>query len=234
MKSSGETETIANHSTRRFRYWGGAINIETTQIQLAGLYGGTVSFFSPAVFSVIISLVWPKKFDWRVFLQIDLIEDKTTTLSSGTIGSIATEGATSKPAEAVDEEKKLEHLATSPIATSPSSPGRSEQDLSLVTHPFDPETLRHIKRWFKIASIYLVVNVLVTIVLWPLPLYRDWIFTKSFFSGWTVMAVIWQWFALSTVVIYPVYDGRHAIATVIRGLVKDTRRRRSERRDSNR
>src|SRR5690242_6140520 len=37
-------------------YWGGAINIQTTQVQLPGLYGACVSFFSPAIYSVIISL----------------------------------------------------------------------------------------------------------------------------------------------------------------------------------
>ena len=213
-------------------YWGGAINIETTQIQLAGLYGGTVSFFSPLIYSVIISLAWPKKFDWRVFLQIDLIEDKTSTLPSGGIGSLVTEGETKTPADVVDEEKKLEHPSSSasPAATSTVSPARSEQDLSLVTHPFDPETIKHIKRWFKIAVIYLIVNMLVTIVLWPLPLYRDYVFSKSFFGGWVTMALIWQWFALCSVVIFPIYDGRHAIAKTVRGLLRDSRLRRERRR----
>jgi len=62
--------------------WSGAINITTTQVQLPGLYGAIVSFFSPALYSVIISLIWPSRFDWREFLRIDLIEDKSQPSSS--------------------------------------------------------------------------------------------------------------------------------------------------------
>src|ERR1700761_7848746 len=40
-------------------YWSGAINITTTQLQLPGLYAAIVCFFSPGLYSVIISLVWP-------------------------------------------------------------------------------------------------------------------------------------------------------------------------------
>lgn len=132
----------------------------------------------------------------------------------------------------VDEEKKLEHLSSSasPETSSTASPARPEHDLSLVTHPFDPETIKYIKRWFKIAVTYLVVNMLVTIVLWPLPLYRDYIFGKSFFSGWVTMALIWQWFAFGSVVVFPIYDGRHAIAKTVRGLLRDSRLRRERRR----
>jgi urea-proton symporter len=38
-------------------YWGGTININTTQNQDAGLYAAVVAFFSPALYPVIISLV---------------------------------------------------------------------------------------------------------------------------------------------------------------------------------
>jgi hypothetical protein len=55
--------------------------------------------------------------------------------------------------------------------------------------------------------------------LWPLPLYRDWIFTRSFFGGWVTVAIIWHFAAMGAVIVYPCYDGRHAIATSIRGVV---------------
>jgi urea-proton symporter len=62
-------------------YWGGAINIQTTQQQLPGLYGAIVSFFSPALFSVAISLAKPSTFDWRIFLKLDLITEKSAQQS---------------------------------------------------------------------------------------------------------------------------------------------------------
>lgn len=70
---------------------------------------------------------------------------------------------------------------------------------------------------------FFVGNVLVTIVLWPLPLYRDWIFMKSFFSGWVVMAIIWHFFALGVVVVYPVWDGRREIGRMVKGMAGEWR-----------
>ena len=209
--------------------WSGVITIESTQDQVPGLYGAITSFFSPALYSVIISLLWPAKFDWRIFLQIGLIEDKTTSPPSGLLSSVAIHG-TKDAANRIaspHEEKDLPRLETepSPLPTGTTSLSNPEKDLDHVVHPFGPEAIRHIRRWLKIAVAFFILNVVCTIILWPLPLYRDWIFTKSFFDGWVVMAMIWQWFALCTVVIFPVYDGRHAIAKAVRGLIKDSRLR---------
>ncbi|CAK3943506.1 SSS family solute:Na+ symporter [Lecanosticta acicola] len=194
-------------------YWGGAINITTTQLQLPGLYGAVTSFFSPAVYSVIISLAWPGRFDWREFLRIDLIEDKSPASSTLALNTTV---------EEIHHDKKVPLETVGPEnATSPAVTRKNAQaDLDDIVHPFDEQTIRKIKKWGKFAAAYLVVNVLVTIVLWPMPLYRDWIFTKSFFSGWVTMAMFWQWLALITVVIYPVYDGRHAIAMALKGMAR--------------
>ncbi|KAK4502657.1 hypothetical protein PRZ48_006083 [Zasmidium cellare] len=198
-------------------YYGGTININTTQLQLPGLYGAITSFFSPLLFSVIISLLKPSRFDWREYLKIDLIEDKSGANSS----SASSTGVEVSPVNITEKKTPLESLN----ATSPEQPPRNDPSSSLdnVVHPFDEQTLRHIKWWGKFAAIYFVVNVLVTIVLWPMPLYRDWIFTQSFFEGWVVVALIWQWLTFFTVVAFPIYDGRHAIAKVIRGIAVDRR-----------
>jgi hypothetical protein len=207
-------------------YWSGAINITTTQVQLPGLYGAIVSFFSPALYSVIISLVWPSRFDWREFLRIDLIED-TSQPSSSLQSKLPSSEAVNETLRTEDGSEKGAYLTSSEKSGSLPSPPRTQLNAQLpldeVLHPFDEETLRHIKKWFKIASTYFVVNVLVTIVLWPLPLYRDWIFTKTFFSGWISMAIIWHFAAIFAVIVYPVYDGRHEIARAIRGMVKDSK-----------
>lgn len=201
-------------------HYGGTININTTQLQLPGLYGAITSFFSPLLFSIIISLLRPSRFDWREYLKIDLIEDKSAAASS----SASSTGVEINTNEVVEKKAPIESLsATSPEQAS--GHGRST-DLDNVVHPFNEQTLRHIKWWGKFAAIYFVVNVLVTIVLWPMPLYRDWIFTKPFFEGWVTVALIWQWLTFFTVVVFPVYDGRHAISKVLHGILADRRWRR--------
>ncbi|KAF2770458.1 SSS family solute:Na+ symporter [Teratosphaeria nubilosa] len=207
-------------------YYGGAINITTVQLQLPGLYAAMTAFFSPLIYSVVISLLWPSKFDFREFLRIDLIEDDSTP--SSTMPSSDAVGQMNK---GLDEKKSAYASAINdtepPYPTNRGHPKHHQAGLPLdqVEHPFDAETIKHIKRWGKIAATYLVVNVLVTIVLWPLPLYRSWIFTRDFFGGWVTVALMWQWLALFLVVVYPVYDGRHAIAKAARGILRDCRRK---------
>lgn len=53
------------------------------------------------------------------------------------------------------------------------------QDLDSVQHPYPPEELNRMKRAGIIASVFSVIVGLVTWVVWPLPLYRDYIFSKS-------------------------------------------------------
>ncbi|KAJ4344125.1 hypothetical protein N0V95_006329 [Ascochyta clinopodiicola] len=195
-------------------YWGGAININTTQIQLPGLYGACVSFFSPALYSVVISLIKPSKFDWREFLRIDLIEDKTRSGESSPPESLAGN-------EIVDEQKgtTIDHGHEKGAHRTPiHHVSNAQTPLEEVVHPFDEETLRHVRRWFKIASVYFVVNVLTTIVLWPMPLYRNYIFTRTFFDGWVTVAIIWHFAAMFAVIVYPVWDGRHAIVKAVKGM----------------
>ncbi|KAH8797346.1 SSS family solute:Na+ symporter [Xylogone sp. PMI_703] len=208
--------------------WSGAINIQTTQDQVPGLYAAIVSFFSPAIYSVVISLAWPSQFDWREFLRIDLIEDKSqpnSSLQSEIPSSEAVNETLRTGAGSEKEAYSASGKEEDPQPTSPRIQANAQLPLDEVVHPFDETTIRHVKKWFKIASIYFVVNVLVTIVLWPLPLYRDWIFTKSFFGGWITMAIIWHFAAMFSVIIYPIYDGRHEIARAVRGMVNELRER---------
>ncbi|KAG9588854.1 SSS family solute:Na+ symporter, partial [Aureobasidium melanogenum] len=205
--------------------WGGKINIQTTQEQLPGLYGALVSFFSPALFSVIISLARPSKFDWRVFLKIDLIEDSSqpsTSLPSpqdskedinriSQISRPAQQPLSEKDQIAIDAESKAGLV--SPASSFSARTG----SLDDISHPFSEQTIRHIKKWRTYAAGYFVVNLLVTVVLWPVPMYRDYIFTVPFFTGWIIVAIIWHFAAMMAVIVYPIWDGRHVIDTVLQG-----------------
>lgn len=214
----------------------GSVTIETTQTPLPALYGAIGSFFSPALYSVVISLYKPSKFDWREFLRIELADEamlhrkdeNSAKTSSGSddeknAGDKALKGDGPSPPAVLTKssatqqptvDPELKHDTRSPdVSSSPSL-----ISLDNVQHPFDQATLQKLRLWERIAWVFFVVIVLVTFVLWPMPLYRDYIFTKPFFSGWTTVAIIWQFFAFGAVVVFPVWDGRHAIAKGARGV----------------
>lgn len=206
-------------------HWGGAINIWTTQQQLPGLYGACVSFFSPAIFSVLISLAKPSRFDWRIFLKLNLIEETDTGASSVVSAQESKVDISGTPANdaGVAEKSPAENSNDKKTPTNQISRDESSNDLDNVVHPMSPATLQHIRKWLKIASIFFVVNVVTTLILWPLPLYRDWIFTRSFFGGWVTMAILWHFAAMAAVIVFPCYDGRGAIAKSVRGIVGELR-----------
>lgn len=209
------------------------VTITTTGNPLPALYGAIGSFFSPALYSIVISMWKPSKFDWREFLRVELAEEAT----------LHEELSTDVSATSSDDEKKIGDGnitgfdAEMPGSVITRSPGHGHQDsaakaeetsgdtvlpavtdLDKIRHPFDEAELKKLRHWERIAWVFFVFIVLVTFVAWPLPLYRDYIFTKAFFSGWTTVAIMWQFFAFAAVVVFPVFDGRHAIVKGSRGV----------------
>ncbi|KAF3019820.1 hypothetical protein E8E14_012896 [Neopestalotiopsis sp. 37M] len=216
----------------------GAVNMTTTEASLPALYGAIGSFFSPALYSVIISQYGPCTFDWREFLRIELAEEAQIHTATPKSTALLTDekhadetGSPSTPK--VLGASGMDAIEPAPNSDTEVSPSRaaekhgvgsssSSTKLSIddVQHPFDQDTLRELHRWQRIAWVTFVFIVLVTFVLWPMPLYRDYIFTKTFFSSWTAVAIFWQFFAFFAVVIYPLYDGRYEIAKGARGVWK--------------
>lgn len=209
----------------------GEVTITTTGNPLPALYGAIGSFFSPALYSIVISLWRPSQFDWREFLRAELAEEAVLHEKPPQDNSTASS----------DDERRVHDgvFASSDAGRSDSaytkSLGNEQQHdtakgkegdivspsvstLDDLRHPFNEADLKKLRHWERIAWVFFVVVVLVTFVAWPLPLYRDYIFTKRFFSGWTTVAIIWQFFAFAAVVVFPVFDGRHAIAKGARGV----------------
>lgn len=225
----------------------GEINLTTTGMGVPALYGAIGSFFSPALYSVLISQYKPYKFDWRIFLRIELSEEAqlarktlasdpsqhsnsmSTSSSNEKLGAPPHQDAeiTLKPgifpiahdpvhdASMQEKNPKIFFATTDDSATS--------IPLDEIQHPFDAKTLQKLHWWHLVAWIWFIIIVLVTFVAWPMPLYRNYIFSRSFFSGWVVVAIFWQFFAFFAVAIYPLYDGRREIATGARGVYHATR-----------
>ncbi|GAB1197238.1 hypothetical protein APSETT444_006529 [Aspergillus pseudonomiae] len=211
----------------------GTVNMTTTGEGLPALYGAIGSFFSPALYSVIISLYKPYKFDWREFLRIELADEAQLHASDPSIAPTSEENQSSEkspsprpespPSETTstnDPERTGANEKTLAVSSAPAIASPTQLSLDDIRHPFSDETLKELYRWSRIAWVIFVVLVLITFILWPMPLYRNYIFTKSFFSGWVTVAIIWQFFAFLAVVVYPLYDGRFEIEKGVKGIWK--------------
>ncbi|KAK1849132.1 urea transport protein [Colletotrichum chrysophilum] len=211
----------------------GEINMKTTEGSLPALYGATASFFSPALYSVLLSQYKPEKFDWRRFLLTEIAEEvqlkRSTEAEKDTDdGNNSSTSESQRPAPSLlSPEKASDPERTAATAGNEKAPAavfsrdailNGEVNLDDVRHPFDEDTITLLYKWYRIAWYMFVGIVLVTFILWPMPLYRDYIFEKTFFKSWTTVAIIWQFFAFFAVVVYPLYDGRYEIARGAKGV----------------
>lgn len=205
----------------------GAVNMTTTGMNYPALYGAIASFFSPAVYSVVISLCWrPYTFDWREFLRIEIADNNNTTppsLSSETTNTTINDSLDT--AEKTLAETKIPEISTTtPSPTTTTHTPDIDTSININTleeipHPFPPSTLKTLYHWHRIAWIFFIVIVLITFIAWPMPLYRDYIFTKPFFAGWVSVAIVWQFLAFAAVVVFPVFDGWGEILRGCKGVL---------------
>ncbi|KAH7176544.1 Sodium:solute symporter family-domain-containing protein [Dactylonectria macrodidyma] len=86
------------------------------------------------------------------------------------------------------------------------------------------EEQRKLARAFKIASSMTAVMTLSFLVLWPMPMFGSrYIFSKSFFTGWVSVGMIWIFLSFFAVGIYPLWESRATIARVCTLMVKGKR-----------
>ncbi|CAM9024311.1 unnamed protein product [Wickerhamomyces anomalus] len=74
-------------------------------------------------------------------------------------------------------------------------------------------------KYTKLAYGSTIFVTLVTWVVWPLPLYRDYVWSKAFFKGNVVMGFVWLYAALVVIGLFPLYDGRRSLKKVFYGVL---------------
>lgn len=98
-----------------------------------------------------------------------------------------------------------------------------EEEVKIIENDerFSPKSL---KKWLYVSAVASVVVFAVFMLIWPLSLYRDYIFTRSFFTGWVAVSITWAFLGFLTVGIYPLWEGRavflaaaHALRAVLTG-----------------
>ena len=73
----------------------------------------------------------------------------------------------------------------------------------------------YLQRWVRIAAYWSIATFLGHWVLWPLPMYASrYIFSKTFFSAWLVVAIIWIWGTMLVAGFFPLIGGVHQFKAV--------------------
>ena len=104
----------------------------------------------------------------------------------------------------------------------------TREDLELVpgalavSEAEEAEEQRKLLRASFIAKTMTVILTLSLLVLWPMPMYGSgYVFSEKFFTGWVVIGIMWLFFSLGCVGVYPLWEGRKSLAHNISSIYKD-------------
>jgi len=83
----------------------------------------------------------------------------------------------------------------------------------------DPERLR---KAFIFSIQSSVVLTIILVIIWPLPMYFSrYVFSVPFFTFWVAISMIWAIMSTLAVAIYPLYESRRSIVSVVSGMFGD-------------
>lgn len=192
----------------------GSITVDNTFEDDAMLVGNVVALLSPVIFIPILTLIFKSQnFDWEILKNIksvneteelaDVIKPKSSVL----VGNSADDNS-------MDAEK------LQPLRSQVSEIVNDLVDDRRLLMMKEEEA--HLKRASKFAGYLCLFLSIAMLVIWPMPMYgSNYIFSKKFFTGWVVVAMLWMFCTGFTVIIYPLYEGRHGIYTSVRGIYWD-------------
>ncbi|CAO3665471.1 unnamed protein product [Rhizopus stolonifer] len=88
-----------------------------------------------------------------------------------------------------------------------------------VSNEEELESMRKSSRFAKISSVALS---LALFILWPLPMFFSrYVFSRSFFTGWVVVSIIWVFVSFLAVGVYPVFEARWTLINIFREIWRD-------------
>ena len=199
----------------------GAVNITTLGGQLPALYGALTALFLPGIASVLLSLVFPLKFDWQVLQQAHLLVDED--VSSDNSDDVEEKDGivnSDKGENTIEGEQGSKEEAEINVESDQASSSNNLESQNTIAG-VEQLTPKQLDFWIKIATGASIFILLITWVLWPLPLYRDWIFSRAYFKGYVTVGLIWLYSTLLIIGIGPLISGRHTIALIAKNVYRD-------------
>lgn len=201
-------------TTTAYHYYG-EVTVASLGEQLPCMFGGLTSLFLPGISSILISLsVKPYSFDWSKLREVEIIVTETNDISSNFSNDRAYDNSNTEK-ESIEKRNQITN-------TKEQSSDTDSNNLEFKEDLEDEELKRRLlNTYLKLGYGAFVFALLITWVLWPLPLYRDWIWSKEYFKGYITVSLIWVYGALLVIGVYPLIDGRHSAAKIMKGLYND-------------
>lgn len=195
----------------------GAITIATTGNVRNALAGALTSWGIGFIAAVILSLLFPGT--WQN-TDADAVE-RNSKLDGGT-------EARGALGEGVDIEKSSSPtITTSPASDAKPVPKSGNEVVDFLSTNFtEPMSAAEVRKATILAYGFNSLFLAVAIFLVPFSLYGSgWVFTRAGFTGFCVVSFIWVWVSAIICVVWPIVESRATISGIVKGIVRDLRRR---------
>lgn len=176
----------------------GVITVDTTSQNMPMMAGNLVALFSPILITVTISLIKPDNYNFESTRGIKQVDDSVTDETT----------QQQKEVNEVYDDSNNQVSSSTPSAAE--TPAISEEEMAFMN-----KSSRFAKIWSIILSFALFI-------LWPLPMYfSKYVFSKQFFTGWVVVSIIWVFISTIAVGIYPIYESRYTLLSIMREMWRE-------------
>lgn len=197
----------------------GVINVETTFGDYEMLTGNLLAIGVGGIISVGWSLIRPANFDWEVTRAINAEAGSKAAVAEAVEEVHSEESSVTEVQLSGSGEKDKEEKLDS------STPGQSDIEEAMVDIGALPDG-RSLRRAFKLAAI--VATALTAILLFIIPMpqfFAHYIYPKAGFTAWVVIVIMWLFGGLFAVGIYPIFEARHTLGLIAKGIWRDVRRK---------
>lgn len=179
-----------------YREYDGVLTVETLGSNNPMLAGNVVALLSPLIFVPLFTFAFGKaNYDWTTMSQIRLGDDDVALTNT------------------VNEKFDFDTEAADG-----SDNVAAERRAARITAMAEEE--RRLHRASKVARLLTVGMTVAMLILWPMPMYGSgYVFSRKFFTGWVVVGIIWLWGSAMAVGVYPLWEGRHSIVRVVKGML---------------
>ncbi|KAM6495063.1 urea transporter [Amanita muscaria] len=179
----------------------GVINVTTTGGDYEMLAGNVASFLAGGIIATVVSFLFPEDFDWAATRAIN------TPVKLDPVPKVPEE-------DIVKTEKEGSDVKSGSIAEISSK--STQQDIDDELNP------EHLHKAFVFASVSSIVLFVIFILLIPLPLFgAQTVFTAQGYTAWVAIGIAWVFLSICGVVIYPIFESRHALIRIAKGVYTD-------------
>ncbi|KAF8733477.1 hypothetical protein AX14_003791 [Amanita brunnescens Koide BX004] len=183
------------------------INVVTSGGDYEMLAGNIASFILGGIIATVTSFLWPADFDWSITRSINVPKPLKTASSSSDEVQNTTGKGDQKDLDITEKPASIIAVSTRTSI----QPGQGDD--------LDPASLQ---KAFIFASVSSLTLLFVLIIAIPLPLFfAQTVYTPKGYTAWVAIGIAWVFCSIFAVVIYPVFESRHAIIQVTRGIYID-------------